>query len=146
MNETIALVATITALLAVLLGPLVSIWVAQKQARVSVLSTNRQAWINGLRDDISEFISICVLVHCGTWSDRGEKEFDDKFERLVLVESKIKLRLNPAEDDHNRLAYLLAQARHSLGNHANDRENRKFDQWTELYKQFVPLTQSILKR
>jgi len=142
----ISLISAGTALGAVLLGPLVSIWVAQKQARVTVLSNNRQAWINTLRDQVSEFISICVLIHAGEWSQRQEKEFDEKFERLVLVESKINLLINPKEDDHRRLVELLADARRTLGNRAKERDNQKYDEWKTLYKQFVPLTQSILKR
>lgn len=145
MNEAIALISIITALFAVILGPLVSMWVAQKQARVSVLSTNRQAWINNLRDQVSEFISICALFHAGDWTNRADNEFDDKFERLVLVESKIILMLNPNEKDHNRLSDLLAQARMSLGSRAKDIENRRFKEWGSAYKEIVPLTQSILK-
>lgn len=146
MNETIALISAATALFAVLLGPLVSMWAAQKQARVSVLSTNRQAWINTLRDQVSEFISICALFHAGDWTSRAEKEFDEKFERLALVESKIILMLNPNEKDHIRLTELLAQARMTLGDRAKDIKNRRFKEWGSVYEKLVPLTQSILKR
>lgn len=58
MAQTVAIISAVTALFAVLLGPLVSIWAAQRQSRVAVLSANRQAWINALRDLISEYISI----------------------------------------------------------------------------------------
>jgi len=121
-------------------------WSVQKQANVTVLSSNRQAWINALRDQISEFISICALIHSGDWNAHEEREFDEKFERLVFVESKIKLLLNPDEADHNGLMNLLESARNTLGNSAADNENRRFEDWAKCYKAFVPLAQSVLKR
>ena len=121
-------------------------WSARKQANVSVLSNNRQAWINTLRDQIAEFISIGAQFHSGDWSARGREAFDDKFERLVFIESKIKLLLNPNEEDHTRLVSLLERARNTLGNHGADSEGRRFPEWAELYQEFVPLAQEILKR
>lgn len=78
MAETVAIVSAVTALFAVALGPLVSMWAAQRQSRVTVLSANRQAWINTLRELIAEYISISGLVHAGDWSTRTEIEFDQK--------------------------------------------------------------------
>jgi hypothetical protein len=44
--EALAILSAATALIAVVLGPLVSLWAARRQSRVTVLSANRQAWIN----------------------------------------------------------------------------------------------------
>jgi len=145
MSEAIALIAAITALCSVVLGPLVSLWVAQKQAGVSVLSGNRQAWINTLRDHISEFLAILAVVHAGEWSDRTEKEYDEELKRLMLVGSKIRLMLNPKEEDHERLSGLLTEAFGTVRARAKD-EKLNGGTGAKLAAEIVPLAQSILKR
>lgn len=144
MTEIIALVSTITALCSVLLSPLVSMWVVNKQSRVSVLSGNRQVWINSLRDQISEFIAILAVVHSGNWSERTGKELDDELKQLILVGSKIKLMLNFNEEDHMRLAQLIVEVSYTLprktGNAIGNRTA------AEISGEFLTLAQSILKR
>ena len=77
-TETIAVISAVTALLAVLLSPLVSLWSAQRQSRVTVLSANRQAWINTLRDLIAEYISITGLMQGnGRITGRGVQTPDE---------------------------------------------------------------------
>lgn len=109
MNEVVAVISAITALCAVLLGPLVSLWAANKQARISLRSNNRQAWINSLRDALSEFSSTARVVALS-------KEFEDKYsraEKLFFLEEKIKLLLNPKEEDHKNLIASIIRSRKS---------------------------------
>jgi hypothetical protein len=146
MAETIAIISAVTALCAVLLGPLVSMWTVQRQSRVAVLSTNRQAWINALRDLISEYISISGLIHAGDWSNRTEIEFDQKMERLALLSSKIRLMLNPKEDDHQRLSKLLGDLLLTMGGRATAGDKRDAQTARKLVNELVPLSQSVLKR
>jgi len=47
-----AIVSAITALVAVIVSPLVSIIVAKNQISASVVSSSRQVWINRLRDEL----------------------------------------------------------------------------------------------
>lgn len=145
MAEAIALVAAATALCSVLLGPLVSLWVARKQASVSVLSANRQAWINTLRDQIAEFLSVLAVVHAGEWAERTEKEYDEELKRLVLLVSKVKLMLNPKEEDHQRLSILLSKAAQTVRARAKE-EKQKSTEGMQLAAEVLPLAQSILKR
>ena len=143
MAETVALIASITALFAVLLGPLVSIWVAQRQSRVTVLSTNRQAWINALRDLIAEYFSITALIHSGDWSSRTDVEFDQKLERLALLDAKIRLMLNPTEPDHQQMSNLLGVLRATMGGRAG--AARDIEKAKAICNELLPLSQSILK-
>lgn len=53
-----AVVSAITAIVAVIVGPLVSIFVAKNQINASVVSTNRQTWINRLRDELATLVGI----------------------------------------------------------------------------------------
>lgn len=146
MAETVAIISAVTALFAVLLGPLVSMWAAQRQSRVAVLSANRQAWINALRDLISEYISISGLIHAGDWSNRTEIEFDQKMERLALLSAKIRLMLNPKEEDHQRLSKLLGDLLLTMGGRAAAGNKRDAQKARTLVNELVPLSQSILKR
>lgn len=145
-TETIAVISAVTALLAVLLSLLVSLWAAQRQSRVTVLSANRQAWINTLRDLIAEYISITGLMHAGDWSSRTEIEFDQKMERLALLSAKVRLMLNPKEEDHQRLGQLLGDLLLTMGGRAATGDKRDAKRARTLVEELVPLSQSILKR
>ena len=146
MTEAIALVSAITALCSVLLGPLVSMWSVQKQTRVSVLSGNRQAWINSLRDQISEFLAILAVMHAGDWSSRTEKEYDEELKQLTLVRSKINLMVNPKEEDHRNLLKLLDDASCTVAERAKIAEESDWEKGAKIHSEIVPLAQSILKR
>jgi hypothetical protein len=140
--ETLAILSAATALFAVVLGPIVSLWAARRQSRVTVLSANRQAWINTLRDLIAECMAISGFIHIADWSDRKQSEFDEKMERFALVVAKIRLMLNPNEQDHKRLSEMLGQLMNSMRS-LNEKDPVK---GAQLMKDFVPLSQTILKR
>ena len=143
MDTTLALIAAVTALAAVLLGPLVSIWAAQKQENVSVISANRQAWINSLRDSVAEYLSVANYIHVADWQKRPESEYDEKMDRLSLLMSKIRLMLNPNEEDHKNLAKQLGTFAALC---ANVREARDKEKWHLAHNESLALTQGILKR
>ena len=145
MSESIALVAAITALLAVVLGPLVSLAVAQKQARVAVLSNNRQAWINSLRDNISEFYAAITYVHITDWKEHPAKELNDKVERVLYLEWKIKLMLNPVEADHQKLIELLIAGRRTVSG-ARKGKAESGEAWMKATEALLPLAHEVLKR
>src|SRR3982751_3778326 len=109
MESSIALISTITALFATLLGPLVSLWVTNKQVSASVLSANRQSWINNLRDLMAEYFSIVNFIHAKQWDSQLEREFDEKMARLSFLNAKIQLMLNPTEKDHNELTKAIGE-------------------------------------
>jgi hypothetical protein len=140
--EVLAILSAATALIAVVMGPLVSLWAARRQSRVTVLSANRQAWINTLRDLIAECMAISGFIHIADWSDRKQSEFDEKMERFALLVAKIRLMLNPNEQDHKRLSEMLGQLMKSMRS-LNEKDPVK---GAQLMKDFLPLSQTILKR
>ncbi|MFM7000012.1 MAG: hypothetical protein ACKOXU_02965 [Limnohabitans sp.] len=142
MVEVLAILSAATALSAVVLGPIVSLWAARRQSRVTVLSSNRQAWINTLRDLLAECMAISGFIHIADWSGRKQSEFDEKMERFALVVSKIRLMLNPKEQDHKRLDEMLGELMNSMRS-LNEKDAFK---GAQIMKDFVPLTQTILKR
>lgn len=110
----LSLVSACTALVASVAGPLVTLSVARRQFNANVLSANRQKWIEGLRDLLAELVSLLVsaLVVKSKWRHNwdkgrgpieGDPEMLAKLERIVLVQWKIRLLINPTEADHQEL-------------------------------------------
>ena len=58
----ISLISASTALVASVIGPFVTLTVAKRQFNATVLSANRQKWIETLRDLLAELISVLVAV------------------------------------------------------------------------------------
>jgi hypothetical protein len=114
----LSLVSALTALTASVAGPLVTLTVAKRQFNATVLSGNRQRWIESTRDLlaelISQFVGIVVIKKGRTdsWEENletvsTEPELLRRIERIVLLEWKIRLLLNPAKPDHAKLAAAL---------------------------------------
>lgn len=149
----ISVISACTALVASILGPLVTLSVAKRQFNASVLSANRQRWIETLRDMLAELISLLVsaLVVKETWQGpwergghsvvAGNPELLAKLERIVLVQHKIRLLLNPNEDDHVRLYQTIDIAFKRLRDEGLSDAESAADVET-----IVNLSQSILKR
>jgi hypothetical protein len=114
MSEPTAIIGVIsaaTALVASVTGPLVTLYVGRSQIRAAVLSANRQRWIDAFRELIAEFCSQVAMavqvrekiVRDGTFHLSTEPEILRQFERLVFTATKIRLMVNPLEDDHREL-------------------------------------------
>lgn len=113
-----AFAASISALVALVVAmatPFVSFAISKRQIRATVVSTNRQAWINALRDDISEMLELAVAhfyLRDGTLSgDEGFKYGYEQRMRLRLLENRIRLRLNAKESPNQQLLLLLGELR-----------------------------------
>ena len=118
---SISLVSACTALVASIAGPLVTLAVARRQFNANVLSANRQKWIETFRDLLAELISllVAVLIVKTGWKDQWNKGLGpitsdptllSKLERIVLVQWKIRLLINPTEADHQELYQTIERA------------------------------------
>ncbi|MHB8058417.1 MAG: hypothetical protein ACYDHC_11055 [Desulfuromonadaceae bacterium] len=103
-RDIIPLISAITALVAVLVGPIVTIRVAHK----TVISPMRQVWINNLRDAIADFLATAEKSDFQYYK-HGETDLNKRkarqkiWERLSHIEAKITLMINPDESDHLEL-------------------------------------------
>lgn len=148
----ISLISACTALVASIVAPFVTLSVAKRQFNATVLSANRQKWIESLRDLLAELISLFVaaLVVKIDWKDKWDKGMGPlkadpnllpKLERIVLVQWKIRLLINPAEADHEKLYRAITSAFKRL--QAED----VLDADTEAdIEKIATLAQAILKR
>src|SRR5262245_17671054 len=117
----VSLISAGTALVASVVGPLTALAVSRRQYGATVVSTSRQKWSDALRDSLAELIALMsgALVVKSAWKDkwdggRGPLTANsaslDKFEHIVLLQSKIDLLVNPADDEHQQLHQAIETA------------------------------------
>ena len=110
----VSLVSACTALVASFIGPIITLTVARRQFNATVISASRQKWIETLRDMLAELIALIAAASVvkSKWKDKwdsgrgplnAEPALLEKFEHIVLAQSKIQLLLNPTEADHQQL-------------------------------------------
>lgn len=140
---------SVVALVAVIVGPIISLRVAKRQteaalsvadlnARSTVLSKNRQEWINTLRNELSLYISKVNMVLPKFFGNRESPEFSALLSDIALHQFKIKLLINPNEDDHK----LLVEKVSEIAQYVFSSQGMP----TELNDELVSLSQKILKR
>ena len=151
-SALLSLISACTALVASIAGPFVTLLVAKRNFNATVLSANRQKWIDSMRDMLAELISLLIaaLVIKAKWKDqwdhgRGPFLADpallEKLQRIVLTQTKIRLLLNPGEGDHQRLYQAIDTAMKRLQAEAAPESETEADIET-----ITTLAQSILKR
>ena len=95
------------ALLAVLVAPLVQLLIAKKQIGATVLSANRQQWINNLRTQVADFMALVVETHAAIKDIRQTVRYVEVITpylaSLRAIEFNIILPLNPNEPEHMQL-------------------------------------------
>jgi hypothetical protein len=113
-----AWIAAAAAVLAAVIGPLVSLYllkrqneaadaIARMQINASLVPTSRQAWIDKLRDSIAELQS--VLRTIGARVPHGPEDMQ-RMDRALLLRARLALLVNPFEADHKQLMLLLDRA------------------------------------
>lgn len=156
-SALLSLISACTALVASIAGPFVTLAVAKRNFNATVISANRQKWIEAVRETLAELISLFVaaLIIKAKWKHQREKEkwdqgrgalasepgLIDKVQRLVLAEAKIRLLLNPNEGDHQRLLQAIFTAVKRLQSEESHEAETEGDVET-----ITKLAQAILKR
>lgn len=149
-KDIAAIIAAITALIAVAIGPFITLSVAKRQtaaskgaadlqARANVLSKNRQEWINSLRNEIAGFMT-CV-GHIGPSAVVGTANGGNTLEltkEVRLSYAKVQLLINPSEPDHQALVDKMALMIEQLS-----QLKLNFD---EANLELVAIAQPVLKR
>lgn len=141
-----AFVSSMTALIAVIASPFVTIYVARKNISSSVVSKNRQEWINRLRNEISEFLK--EIQHTPSAYAADAIDLSKAIEKHGLILSRveiIRLLINPNEPDHQDLVRQVKIASKKV----IESINRKTGNAAELERissNIVTTSQSILKR
>lgn len=119
LNEIMPLLSLLIALVAVFLGPFLSAWVARRQIVVPI----RQQWIDELRNLVTEFLSTSQMLIVSEEANgilNNEDLDKDTYKKMLFIERKLTLMLNPNEDLHNELMEhvrkLMEQIEHGVPN------------------------------
>ncbi len=115
---TITFVTACSALVSATAGPLVSIVVASRQIRASLISSNRERWTEVLRDSIAEYLALAVsgamlrevLRKQALEAIRDDPPLAQLAERIALARNRILLMLNPAKEEHDKLCAAIDDA------------------------------------
>ena len=103
-----ALLSAMTALVAVVVSPIVSLYIAKRQINTTVISKNRQEWINQLRSEITKLLKLAIHTPSAYSSDALVlKEAILKHGELLEKVNLVKLLINPKESDHIELVRLI---------------------------------------
>jgi len=144
MTIDVPLISALTALAAVLISPVISVYVTNRQIRASIVSANRQKWIDGLRDQLADLIADIRVIGLHRKIDLLEnEEYDTRLQRLLLAEIKVNLLLNPNEADHKALTRTIREVIEKI---FSGDEIAKRRATNELLPEIVHQTQAILKR
>ncbi|MFL1806051.1 hypothetical protein [Plesiomonas shigelloides] len=118
LKEIAPFLSVIVALLAVFIGPFFS----AKMIRHQIVVPLRHKWIDDVRELITEFLSIAQLkvTLCENGLINEDNIDEDSYKKLLFIERKLTLLLNPNEKLHaellNSIRSLLEKSIHGPGN------------------------------
>ena len=144
-STLISILSLCVAGLAVFFGPIVSIRITKKQilsatrtSEKQIISPIRQAWINELRIIISELTAKAAHY----WAAGYEEREDEEYYRITELEHKLRLYINPNEEDHSELLEKVNTMTNAIG-----ADNAKKDKvFWEAHEAVMIKSQQILKR
>lgn len=141
-----AVVSAITALVAIIIGPLVSICIAKNQINASVISTNRQVWINRLRDELATLVGMVHHLPSAHANDSvSPNDAIAEYGKFVEKFQVIKLLLNPNEADHQELVRLIECADEKLIESINNKISNR-SEFETIGRDIVTQSQIVLKK
>jgi hypothetical protein len=144
MKDAIPILSLAIALLAVFFGPILSWFISRRQTTASLAVANkqitapmRQAWINALRELTAELTSRAIHYFVAGFEDRTDAEY----QQLTLLEHRISLMLNAAEQDHQQFEQSIRSMIDSLS-----RGKVADTSFVPAYDQTRALARAIFKR
>lgn len=146
----VAAISAGSALFGVLMGSVSSYFISRQQIKATVLSGNRQQWINTLRDCIADFqtkakiaiVEADLANHDQTSAAANMGNHDEAMKTMRLLANKIALLINPKEQDHSELLSSLNELEtHCIEGDSGDREKERM-----LQASITTIGQRILKR
>lgn len=127
-STLVGLVSAATVLVASIAAPLVTLRMGRLQIRASVLSANRQKWIDSFREAVATFLSqVAAIVHLrekivsgGSIHVSAEPEVLKRFEALVFTLARIRLLVDPLDEQQRQMLAVMQQQLKKLQSAATD--------------------------
>lgn len=142
-----SIISSLTALAAVIVGPLIQLRVAKRQIRSTTISANRQAWINTLRDNLATIRAyssdVRELRAAPTNDPSMTAKIQEEARQAKILLAKVALSLNPTEEDHQELLRTVER----LWNISNSvvPDNPKGEAWEQAVQDLMTVANRILK-
>ncbi len=136
-----AMLSAVLAAAATIIGPFLTTRIARRQTTAAL----RQQWIDRLRDDLSEFLSLInhYLIYDEIPLETGDEQ--SLYRRLTFLESKLQMMVNPKEPDHQMLIGLIGKLIVLIHNDTLPSDKRT-EAISEHHNNLIALSQRILKR
>jgi len=141
----ISIIAAFTALVAVIVGPIVSFKIAKRQISASTVTISRQHWINDLRDAIADFNAKASMIYGLKSNNYADEHSIPKIEELVQLNYKIELLINPNEEDHAKIVKIVDHITTSLCRLAKVRAEKIGSDLDGKKEELISLAQKVLK-
>jgi hypothetical protein len=114
----ITFVTACSALVSAVAGPVVSVVVATRQIRASLISNNRERWTEALRDSLAEYVALVLSAAIIEEAQqkgpllaiRDDPELANLAERVAQAKNRILLMVNPEKPEHSQLCRPVEQA------------------------------------
>jgi len=146
----VAAISAFSALFGVGIGSFCSYYISRQQIKATVLSGNRQQWINTLRDCIADFqtkariaiVEADLANHKQTSMAANLMNHDKAMKTICFLSNKIALLVNTDETDHaNLISRIKDLESHCIDGDPGDREKESM-----LQEAITTIGQKILKR
>ena len=134
--------------IAALASPFVALFAALRVSKAHIrtaIAGHRQDWINELRHEIATAVTATLQATSEKNVNLSQEQRLTTIADKNLRVAKIKLLLNPTEQDHKALAELFDESAIALTKYLR-RETTTHNDLANINRRIVELTQSILKR
>ena len=118
----VTFVTACTALVSAVGGPLTTVLVGARQVRASVVSSNRERWVESLRDSLAEYGALCLSAallqeasrRTPVEALREDPQLARLVERVATAKNKVQLIVNPARPEQEALQRVVNAAYREL--------------------------------
>ena len=141
MTAIAALLSSLTALVAVFIGPVISARLQHRQMVVEM----REKWIQDLRQTLSDMLATAeTAASVFVQSRQASEPLQEKYDDLVRLEGKAKMMLNPKEEYHRHLQAQL-EGIVALVNDDSMQIPEKIPKMRNLTQNIIPTCQAVFK-
>lgn len=142
MTAVAALLSSLTALVAVFIGPIITARVQQRQ----MVAGMREKWIYDLQQTLSELIGTAESASSVLVQAREVSEpLQEKYDSLVRLEGRAKMMLDPKDQNHRDLQVKLEEMI-ALVNNPSIQSTKKMQQMRGMSQAIIPTCQSVFSK
>jgi len=145
-KSALPFLSLIIAMLAVVVGPLISMRISTKQnannlriANKQVIAPIRQSWINELRVLLADITGKCSHYWASGYEDRTDAEYQYITESI----NKLNLYINPKEESHLKLIVYITEMHNALLSGSSTENDAEF--WNS-HQLAIDQSQLVLKK